>query len=428
MQVDRRFRDADSHAQAASHSRRSLLLSNLLRTPPCARRTSVDVSGTPRVCRTGAKPTPVFGGVGIIECAARGCRRAETGSARSVRPMSTIEADSTTQSPFQREVTETQQYIDSPRFEGITRPYTPGQAVTMKRMGIEGIYLGGWATSAKGSINEDPGPDLASYPLSQVPEEAAGLVRALLTADRNQQYLRVRMTEQQRAASPAVDYRPFIIADADTGHRGDPHVRNLIRRFVESGVPGYHIEDQRPGTKKCGHQGGKVLVPSDEQLKRLNTARFQLDIMGVPGIIVARTDAEAANLIEGRGDERDQPFLIGATNPNVPAYKPCFLALIQHLHELGVTEVTGHLLYAISVGEHTVARDWLERRGILAQAAEAVASLREGKETSVDAMFDRITTRFLDAWEDDAELNTFGEAVAEVIEFRSSEGEPVETS
>jgi isocitrate lyase len=375
---------------------------------------------------------------------------------------------------FEQEINETQEWFDSPRFAGIVRPYTarqvveqrgtighdytiareaaaafydrlcelfaerksittfgpysPGQAVAMKRMGIEAIYLGGWATSAKGGTSEDPGPDLASYPLSQVPDEAATLVRALLSADRNQQYLRSRMTEAQRAATKPRDFRPFIIADADTGHGGDPHVRNLIRRFVEVGVPGYHIEDQRPGTKKCGHQGGKVLVPQDEQNKRLNAARFQLDVMGVPGLIVARTDAEAANLIEGRGDERDQPFLVGATNPDVPAYKPCFLALIQHFHELGVAEFTGHLLYALPAGEHSVAREWLERRGILAQAAEAVASLREGKETSIDAMFDRITARFLDAWEDDAELNTFGEAVAEVIEFRSSEGEPVETS
>ncbi len=110
-----------------------------------------------------------------------------------------------------------------------------------------------------------------------------------------------------------------------------PHVRNLIRRFVESGVPGYHIEDQRPGTKKCGHQGGKVLVPSDEQIKRLNTARFQLDIMRVPGIIVARTDAEAANLIDSRADERDQPFLLGATNLKIPSYKACFLAMMRQL-------------------------------------------------------------------------------------------------
>src|SRR6266496_5881367 len=142
-------------------------------------------------------------------------------------------------------------------------PYSPGQAVAMKRMGIEGIYLGGWATSAKGSSQEDPGPDLASYPLSQVPEEAAPIVRALLTADKNQFHARARMSEEQRAATPEVDFRPFIIADADTGHGGDAHVRNLIRRFVEVGVPGYHIEDQKPGAKKCGHQGGKVLVGVD---------------------------------------------------------------------------------------------------------------------------------------------------------------------
>ena len=317
----------------------------------------------------------------------------------------------THQQDFDQQVADTQAYFDSPRFDGITRlysarqvveqrgtiasdyivareaaaafylrlrelfaekksittfgPYSPGQAVVMKRIGIEGIYLGGWATSAKGSISEDPGPDLASYPLSQVPDEAAGLVRALLTADRNQEYLRRQMTEEQLAtAPPPVDYRPFIIADADTGHGGDPHVRNLIRRFVEAGVPGYHIEDQRPGTKKCGHQGGKVLVPSDEQLKRLNTARFQLDIMGVPGIIVARTDAEAANLIDSRADERDQAFLLGVTNLKIPSYKSCFLALMRRFHDQGVTDLRGHLLYALPDGEYATAGAWLAGHGI----------------------------------------------------------------
>src|SRR5215831_7235051 len=185
---------------------------------------------------------------------------------------------------FESEVGETASWLGSPRFEGVTRlysarqvvehrgtiatdypvarvaadqfykllrrlfaerqqittfgPYSPGQAVAMKRMGLEGIYLGGWATSAKGSVTEDPGPDLASYPLSQVPDEAAPVVRALLTADRNQRFARSRLSEPQRAASPEIDYRPFIIADADTGHGGDAHVRNLIRRFVEVGVPG----------------------------------------------------------------------------------------------------------------------------------------------------------------------------------------------
>src|SRR5215207_1719140 len=243
-------------------------------------------------------------------------------------------------------------------------PYSPGQAVAMKRNGIEGIYLGGWATSAKGSRDEDPGPDLASYPLSQVPDEAAGLVRALLTADRNQRYARAHMTQEQRDETPEVDFTPFIIADADTGHGGDAHVRNLVRRFVEAGVPGYHIEDQKPGAKKCGHQGGKVLVPSDEQIKRLNTARFQLDIMRVPGIIVARTDAESATLLDGRTDERDQPFILGATNVETPTFRACFLAMMRSFYDLGVKALNGHLLYWLPDGEYAAARAWLERHGL----------------------------------------------------------------
>ncbi len=371
---------------------------------------------------------------------------------------------------FEQKVADVQAYFDSPRFAGITRlysarqvveqrgtipsdyivareaatafharlrelfaqkksittfgPYSPGQAVVMKRIGIEGIYLGGWATSAKGSISEDPGPDLASYPLSQVPEEAAGLVRALLTADRNQQYLRLQMTSEQLAAAPPpIDYRPFIIADADTGHGGDPHVRNLIRRFVEAGVPGYHIEDQRPGTKKCGHQGGKVLVPSDEQLKRLNTARFQLDIMGVPGIIVARTDAEAANLIDSRADERDQPFLLGVTNLKIPSYKSCFLALMRRFHDKGVTDLRGHLLYALPDAEYASADAWLDSHAISGLVDEAATKWLADPAQSVDAVFDGVESKFIEAWQADSGLNTYGEAVAELLEFRTREGD-----
>jgi isocitrate lyase len=307
-------------------------------------------------------------------------------------------------------------------------PYSPGQAVTIKRMGIEGIYLGGWATSAKGSITEDPGSDLASYPLSQVPDEAAAIVRALLTADRNQQFLRLHMTDKQRAEMPAVDYRPFIIADADTGHGGDPHVRNLIRRFVEVGVPGYHIEDQRPGTKKCGHQGGKVLVPSDEQIKRLNAARFQLDVMRVPGIIVARTDAEAANLLDSRGDERDQPFILGSTNVNMPTYKAAFLALMRRLHGAGLGELNGHLLYATSGDELAAADVWLDRAGLGARVAQAAEAFSKKPAAGVDALFDAVASQFLEVWETEAGLETYGDAVAEVLEFRAGEGETLEMS
>jgi isocitrate lyase len=376
-------------------------------------------------------------------------------------------------SSFETEVDETARWFASPRFEGSTRlysasdvaeqrgtipadytvariaaeqfydrlrqlfaerkqittfgPYSPGQAVALKRMGIEGIYLGGWATSAKGSVTEDPGPDLASYPLSQVPDEAAPIVRALLTADRNQRFARSRMTDAHRAATREIDYRPFIIADADTGHGGDAHVRNLIRRFVEVGVAGYHIEDQKPGAKKCGHQGGKVLVGVDEQIKRLSAARFQLDVMKVPGIIVARTDAEAATFLEGRGDERDHPFILGATNPDLPTYKVGYLAISKKLRDLGVDDARGHLLYQISAAEYDEADDWLERSGVM-RVLEQSAKAFQQDGGSVDALMETVETAYLEAWQSEANLTSYPQAVADVIEFRAAEGERFDVS
>lgn len=370
---------------------------------------------------------------------------------------------------FEKELAELEAWFASPRFKGITRvytarevleqrgtiraeyalardtadafyrrlrelyeqkrsittfgPYSPGQAVAMKRMGIEGIYLGGWATSAKGSAHEDPGPDLASYPLSQVPDEAAPIVRALLTADRNQHHTRARMPEAQRKATPEVDFRPFIIADADTGHGGDAHVRNLIRRFVEIGVPGYHIEDQKPGVKKCGHQGGKVLVSEDEQLKRLSAARFQLDIMGVPGIIVARTDAESATLLDGRSDDRDQPFLLGATHLNLPTFRAGFLAILRQFHRAGVQALSGHQLYGMCDEEYAAADAWLARLGFDKAIAQAAAEFARSGGPSVDATLDKVFDKYVDAWQQEAGICTYAEAVANVMGFRESEGE-----
>ncbi len=369
---------------------------------------------------------------------------------------------------FEQDVREMREWFESPRFEGIKRlysarevveqrgtirseytvardtalafharlrqlfaekkcittfgPYSPGQAVAMKRMGIEGIYLGGWATSAKGSAEEDPGPDLASYPLSQVPHEAAPIVRALITADKNQFHARARMTEEQRKATPEIDFRPFIIADADTGHGGDAHVRNLVRRFVEVGVPGYHIEDQKPGVKKCGHQGGKVLVSEDEQIKRLSAARFQLDVMQVPGLIVARTDAESATLLDGRSDERDQPFILGATNVRLPTFKAAFLAILRRFHRRGIEELSGHKLYATCDAEYAAADAWLDRMDLARLLEEALVDYEAGGRTAIDAALEKVFDRFVDVWQAEANVKTYAEAVAEVMRFRRSEG------
>lgn len=305
-------------------------------------------------------------------------------------------------------------------------PYTPSQAVMMKRAGIEGIYLGGWATSAKGSADEDPGADLASYPLSQVPNEAAGIVRALIAADRNQHFQRMKMSEEQRKSTKTFDFRPFIIADADTGHGGDAHVRNLIRRFVEAGVTGYHIEDQKPGTKKCGHQGGKVLVSSDEQIKRINTARLQLDVMGVPGIIVARTDAEAASLLENISDERDQPFVLGATNLNAPSYKNAFLALQQCISELGASQIKGHELYQVGEEDRTAAREWILNAPFASLLIQLKDELISDDASRFEPAYDQISAEFVKFWEADAGVTTFRCAVANHIEECSKDGEEFE--
>ena len=368
---------------------------------------------------------------------------------------------------FEAEIAKTKRYFSSARFKGITRlysarqvveqrgtirndysiaknaaaafhsrlrelfsqkkqitsfgPYSPGQAVMMKRKGIEGIYLGGWATSAKGSVSEDQGADLASYPLSQVPEEAAPIVRALLAADKNQRYNRSRMSKKERDETPEIDYSPFIIADADTGHGGDAHVRNLIRRFVEAGVTGYHIEDQKPGTKKCGHQGGKVLVPSDEQIKRVNAARFQLDIMEVPGIIVSRTDAEAATLLDGNGDERDQPFILGATKLSIPSYKNCYLTILRRIHGKGVREINGHKLYKISSGTYAETTRWLEKSGLADFIDESVERMKTDTHEFENA-FNAVVTKFVEVWEEESGLSTFGDAIEKLILFNVEQG------
>jgi isocitrate lyase len=302
-------------------------------------------------------------------------------------------------------------------------PYSPGQAVIIKRMGIGAIYLGGWATSAKGSATEDPGPDLASYPLSQVPDEAAGIVRALLTADKNQHFVRSRMTEDERVATPAADYRPFLIADADTGHGGDAHVRNLIRRFVEAGVSGYHIEDQKPGAKKCGHQGGKVLVAVDEQIKRLNAARLQLDIMRVPGLVVARTDAESATFLESCSDERDHPFVLGATRTDVPCFKAGYAAILRMLSDMGCEDIRGHLLFALSDSERRAATAWLDAVGLTPAIVESAAVLRDAPAARAEAVLERLDARYAEVWQLEAGLKTFGQAVADELRFRAADGQ-----
>jgi isocitrate lyase len=329
-------------------------------------------------------------------------------------------------------------------------PFSPTGAVRAVMEGIKVLYLGGWATSAKGSESEDPGADLANYALDRVPKEGGAWVRALLHQDEVQRSNRIRMTSLQRKKTPAIEFNPpMIIPDGDTGHGGEHHIRNLVKKFVENKIGAIHIEDQRAGCKVCGHQGQKVLVSTAEIISRLNTARLQFDVMKVPGVIVARTDAHDATAIDTLDDERDHPFVYGATNPDIVPFKNVNLAVIRKFYEEGFREINGHLLHRISEEAYKTAGEWLKQERLTKRIAEGiekinkeVASLKRLRQqarhqrsgqrkfreelAALEIMIKKVTEETVDSvlagvrqvWAEKAGLKTYADAVAQVMETR----------
>nr|WP_250004384.1 isocitrate lyase [Actinoplanes sp. M2I2] len=178
---------------------------------------------------------------------------------------------------------------------------TGGQAVQMVRAGLKAIYLSGWQVAADANLAGATYPDQSLYPANSVPAVVRRINNALMRADQ----IDTVGGKHER------DWFAPIVADAEAGFGGPLNAFELMKGMIAAGAAGVHWEDQLASEKKCGHLGGKVLVPTAQHIRTLNAARLAADVLGVPSLIIARTDALAADLLTTDVDERDRPFLTG---------------------------------------------------------------------------------------------------------------------
>ncbi|NUT01257.1 MAG: isocitrate lyase [Sphingomonas sp.] len=179
------------------------------------------------------------------------------------------------------------------------------QAMQQVRAGLKAIYLSGWQAAADANTACSMYPDQSLYPANTGPELAKRINRALQRADQ---------VEHSEGGAKRDWFAP-IVADAEAGFGGPLNCFEIMKAYIEAGVAGVHFEDQLASEKKCGHLGGKVLIPTQAAVRNLDAARLAADVCGVPTILVARTDAESARLITSDVDERDRPFLTGERTP-----------------------------------------------------------------------------------------------------------------
>ena len=195
--------------------------------------------------------------------------------------------------------------LDSEDYVGALGALTGGQAVQMAKAGLKAIYLSGWQVAADANLAGQTYPDQSLYPSNSAPALVRRLNNALLRADRI----------DHAEGNGSVDYLLPIVADAEAGFGGPLNAFEVMTQMIEAGAAGVHFEDQLSSEKKCGHLGGKVLVPTSQFIRTLVAARLAADVAGVPTLLVARTDALSATLVTSDVDERDAEFLTGERTP-----------------------------------------------------------------------------------------------------------------
>ena len=197
-------------------------------------------------------------------------------------------------------------YLNEDDFVGTFGVLTGKQAVQHAKAGLKAVYVSGWQVAADANTSGNTYPDQSLYPVDSVPTLVKRINSALLRIDQ------VETLERFENISQIYKDRMLpIVADAESGFGGPLNVFELMKAMIEAGAAGVHFEDQLSSEKKCGHMGGKVLVPTQTQIRTLNSARLAADVMNVPTIILARTDANAASLITSDIDEYDKPFITG---------------------------------------------------------------------------------------------------------------------
>ncbi len=182
---------------------------------------------------------------------------------------------------------------------------TGNQAIQEVQAGLKAIYCSGWQVAGDGNSSGEMYPDQSLYPVDSVPKMVQRINNAL------------QRTDEIHAlkGDTSIDWYAPIIADAEAGFGGNLNAFELMKSMIRAGAAGVHFEDQLSSAKKCGHMGGKVLVPTSEAIAKLTAARLAADVLGVPTLLIARTDADAANLITSDSDQRDHPFITGERTP-----------------------------------------------------------------------------------------------------------------